>query len=196
MTETLRPLPFAGRFFLAWAVIFRVLFDGLLAARVARALEGPAELPPAPPPEPTPPAPVAIEPAPPASPPSPTSEPALQLLALFQREGRFIDFVEQDIGAFSDAEIGAVARVVHDGCHRALHGHAKVTPIRAEDEGASVTIAEGYSPAEIKLSGNVTGSAPYRGKVQHRGWRASDLVLPTPVTGHDASVLAPAEIEL
>jgi len=174
-------------------VIFRVLFDGLLAARVARALEGPAELPPAPPPEPTPPAPVETKPAPPTSLPL---EPALQLLALFQREGRFIDFIEQDIGAFSDAEIGAVARVVHDGCHRALHGHAKVTPIRAEDEGASVTIAEGYSPAEIKLSGNVTGSAPYRGKVQHRGWRASYLVLPTPVTGHDASVLAPAEIEL
>ncbi|MEO5728801.1 MAG: DUF2760 domain-containing protein [Byssovorax sp.] len=195
MTETLRPLPFAGRFFLAWSLIFRVLFDGLLAARVARAADGPAELPPAPPPEP---APVASKPVAPvvSKPATPTPEPALQLLALFQREGRFIDFVEQDLGTFSDAEIGAVARVVHDGCQRALHGHAKVAPIRAEDEGASVTIAEGYSPAEIKLSGNVGGSAPYRGKVQHRGWRATDLVLPTPVTGHDASVLAPAEIEL
>jgi hypothetical protein len=196
VSEPLRPLPFASRFYLAWSLIFSLLFDGLLAARVARAVSSPAELPPATPPEPKPapvetkPAPVEVKPAP------PTPEPALQLLALFQREGRLIDFLEQDLKGFSDAEISAVARVVHDGCQRALHGHAKVAPIRAEDEGASVTIAEGYSPAEIKLSGNVTGSAPYRGKVQHRGWRATDLTLPTPVAGHDASVLAPAEIEL
>ena len=53
---------------------------------------------------------------------------ALQLLALFQREGRFVDFLEQDVASFSDAEIGAVARVVHEGCRKALHEHAKLAP--------------------------------------------------------------------
>lgn len=196
MSEPLRPLPFASRFYLAWSLIFSLLFDGLLAARVARAVSSPAELPPAPEPQEKPPVESKPVESKPVIPPPPTPEPALQLLALFQREGRLIDFLEQDLKGFGDAEISAVARVVHDGCQRALHGHAKVAPIRAEEEGASVTIAEGYSPAEIKLSGNVSGSAPYRGKVQHRGWRATELTLPTPVAGHDASVLAPAEIEL
>jgi hypothetical protein len=93
-------------------------------------------------------------------------------------------------------EIGAVARVVHEGCRKALHAHATITPIRSEEEGATVTLPEGFSPALVKLSGNVQGSAPYKGVVRHRGWRAVDLVLPTPVKGHDSTVIAPAEVEL
>jgi hypothetical protein len=161
VTEPTTPLSFGSRFFLAWALFFRVLFDGLLAARLARLAEGPATdghaaLPPSPePPAPPPP----VERKAPAAPAPPSADPALQLLALFQREGRFIDFLEQDIAAFADAEIGAVARVVHEGCRKALHAHAKITPIRAEEEGTKVTIAEGYSPAAIKLSGNVQGKS-------------------------------------
>lgn len=193
-SSSLTPIPFATRLWLAWAFFFRILLNGTLAARVVRAVEHP-ELPPAPVPE----LPKKAEPAKPvdkAAPAAPTAEPALQLLALFQREGRFIDFLEQDIASFGDAEIGAVARVVHDGCRKALHGHARVAPIRPEEEGASVTLQAGYSPAEVKLSGNVQGSAPFKGKLQHRGWRATNLVLPTPVLGHDPSVIAPAEVEL
>ncbi|MFO0762743.1 MAG: DUF2760 domain-containing protein [Byssovorax sp.] len=196
MTEPAPPLSFGSRFFLAFALFFRVLFDGSLAARLARAADGPPELPPAPKPEPVKTEPVKVEPVKAEPPKPPSTDAALQLLALFQREGRFVDFLEQDIAGFGDGEIGAVARVVHAGCRKALHGHAKIAPIRPEEEGQSVTIAEGYSPAEIKLSGNVQGSAPYKGKVQHRGWRATGLTLPTPVKGHDPSVLAPAEIEL
>jgi hypothetical protein len=132
----------------------------------------------------------------PAPPPPPPTDAALQLLGLFQREGRFVDFLEQEIAAFSDGEIGAVARVVHEGCRKALHEHARLEPVRAEEEGASVTLEAGFSPAEVKLSGNVQGSAPYKGVLRHRGWRAEDLKLPVPVTGHDPAVIAPAEVEL
>jgi hypothetical protein len=68
--------------------------------------------------------------------------------------------------------------------------------VRSEEEGATVALPEGYSPALVKLSGNVQGSAPFKGVLRHRGWRAADLVLPTPVKGHDAHVIAPAEVEL
>ena len=187
-TETETTLPFATRFWLAWSWFFRVLFDGAFAARVLRAGAPAAELPPAPTAEPGEVAPREAAP--------PSSEPALQLLALLQREGRLVDFLEQDIASFSDAEIGAAARVVHEGCRSALRSHVKLEPVRSEDEGASITLAAGYSPAEVKLSGNVQGSAPYKGVLRHRGWRAVDLVLPTPVKGHDPSVLAPAEVEL
>ena len=193
VSDKLLSVPFATRLWFAWACFFRVLFDGLFAGRVWAVRED--WLPPAP-------SPGAEHP----SAPSPSREPAsaaaapvdsaLQLLALFQREGRLVDFLEQDVATFSDADVGAAARVVHDGCRKALRAHATIAPIRAEEEGARVTLPSGFPPAEVKLSGNVAGAGPFTGIVRHRGWRATRLTLATPVAGHDAGVLAPAEVEL
>jgi len=47
------------------------------------------------------------------------SEQALRLTAMLQREGRLIDFCEEELTGFSDAQIGAAARPVHDGCRKA-----------------------------------------------------------------------------
>lgn len=169
---------FGGRIGLA----FRVLFDGALAARVL-----------APPPEPELELPPVLS-MPPAAKPERASDGALQLLALLQREGRFVDFVQQDVAAFADADIGAAARVVHEGCRRALHAHARVLSVRSEVEGASLTLAEA-SP-EVKLVGNVAGSAPFRGVLRHRGWRVQGLSLPKRLGAQDPEIIAPAELEL
>jgi len=179
-------LPFLTRAWFAFACFFRVLVSGTFAGSVWRLQEAqPVPPPPAPAPVPLPAAPVAA-----------TPDPALQLLALLQREGRFVDFLEQDVASFSDADVGAAARVVHDGCRRALRSHTKLSPLRTEEEGARVTIAEGFAPDEVKLTGNVQGKAPFTGVLRHRGWRARDLVLPTMVKAYDATILAPAEVEL
>ena len=74
-----------------------------------------------------------------------------------------MDFLEQDVTSFSDADVGAAARVVHEGCRKALRAHARITPVRSEEEGTRVTIAAGFAPAEVKLSGNVGGSPPFTG---------------------------------
>src|SRR5687767_15903640 len=131
---TVPSLSLSSRLWLSWACFFRVLFDGQFAARVAalRDRENAAALP----------APSAKE-APtttvaPASSASPESG-ALQLLSLLQREGRFVDFVEQEVTAFGDADVGAAARVVHEGCRRALHAHARIASVRTEAEGAALT---------------------------------------------------------
>lgn len=182
------PLPLGTRLWFAWACFFRVLFDGLFAARAFRARlpELPAPAPAAPPVK------AAVAPEKPEV----SLEPALQLLALLQREGRFVDFLEEDVTTFSDADIGAAARVVHDGCRKALRAHGKLRPVRAEDEGAKVTVAAGTSPAEVKLVGNVAGEPPFSGVLRHRGWRFDELSLPTAIAGHDVRVVAPAEVEL
>ncbi len=213
MTETTDPaLPLGTRLWFAWVCLIRVLFDGVFAAQTFRVHRGePALPPPAEPPR------LAEKPrreekpareekprreekpapsAPPAAPEPPSVAPALQLLALLQREGRIIDFVQQDITSFSDADIGAAARVIHEGCRKALREHARIAPVRAEEEGVKITVAAGFSPAEIKLSGNVGGSPPYTGVLRHRGWRAEELKLPVAVAGHDPHILAPAEVEL
>ena len=179
-------MPVSARFVLAFVCFFRVLFDGLFAARVRAVQSGPAsepELPPAPP-----------EPEPKKEPPS--LVPALELLGLLQREGRFVDFVKQDVAGFSDADIGAAARVVHEGCRKALAAHATIEHIRSEDEGSSITLAAGFDAAEVKLTGKVGRSAPYRGTLQHKGWRVKKLQLPSVIDGHDAHLLYPAEVEL
>jgi hypothetical protein len=182
---------FLARLWLALVAPFRLLFDARFAAAVVNAqqpaLPAPAE----------PAKPAAPEPAPPrVSLSDPAPDAALQLLGLFQREGRFVDFLMEDVSAFTDADIGAAARVVHDGCKRALDAHFTVEPVRAEEEGASLEIAAGYDAHALRLTGNVVGDGPYRGALAHRGWRAADVHLPKLVEGHDSRVLAPAEVEL
>jgi len=120
---------------------------------------------------------------------------ALQLLGLLQREGRLVDFLQQDITTFSDADVGAAARVVHDGCRTALGTHWRVTAVRTEEEGSRVTL-DAVDPQSIKLTGNVQGEPPYCGVLRHRGWRVERLELPRALPGHDFRVLAPAEVEL
>lgn len=120
---------------------------------------------------------------------------ALVLLALLQREGRLVDFLEEDVAAFSDADVGAAARSVHEGCRKALREHLDLGPVRAEDEGASVTLDAGFDRGANKLVGDVAAAPPYRGVLRHRGWRATRVALPKLLAGGDASVIAPAEIE-
>jgi hypothetical protein len=199
-------LSLSTRLWFAWLCFFRVLFDGSFAARLWSARLPPGLAPPgdtpapssAPAPAPSPPGPAAGR-APSSAPaPAAAAEPvhALQLLSLLQREGRLVDFLQQDIASFPDADVGAAARIVHDGCRRALRAHATIEPVRVEDEGARVELAAGFAPDEVKLTGGVGGPPPYKGVLRHRGWRAIRLDLPTMVGGHDAHVLAPAEVEL
>ena len=125
-----------------------------------------------------------------------TPEAALQLLGLLQRDARFIDFVQEDIGAYSDADIGAAARVVHEGCRKVLKEHMTLAPVRAESEGARITLPAGFDAAQVRLTGNVVGQAPFTGTLSHRGWKVTELRLPQLAEGHDASIVAQAEVEL
>lgn len=102
--------------------------------------------------------------------------------------------MQQEITAFSDADIGAAARVVHEGCRRALRTHGRIVSVRSESEGAALTLER--VTADVKLVGNVAGAAPFRGVLRHRGWRVEELSLPTRIGSHDPKLLAPAELEI
>ncbi|HEX9053216.1 MAG TPA: DUF2760 domain-containing protein [Anaeromyxobacter sp.] len=137
---------------------------------------------------------------PPSAPaPSPTAgaeRAALRLLAALQREGRLVDFVQEDLTGFSDDQIGAAARTVHAGCKRAIEEHFRLEPVYPEPEGATVTVASGFDPAAVRLTGNVAGAPPFRGQLRHHGWKARDVKLPAAPDAADPSVVAPAEVEL
>ncbi len=136
----------------------------------------------------------AAEPAPVLKEASPDA--ALQLLELLQREGRLVDFVQEDVAMYSDAEIGAAVRVVHEGCRRVLREHFAIEPVRDGQEGSRVTLEAGFDPSAIRLTGNVVGEPPFHGVLAHRGWRVVDVRLPKIAATHDVRVLAPAEVEL
>jgi hypothetical protein len=61
-----------------------------------------------------------------------TDSAALQLLGLMQREARFVDFIQEDVAPYTDAEIGAAARVVHEGCRKVLREHFTLSPCAAK----------------------------------------------------------------
>ncbi|WP_261543108.1 DUF2760 domain-containing protein [Burkholderia multivorans] len=189
-------LSFFGRLSLAVGTFFSVLGNREFAANVLRLRDGAAApVAPAPAAAPAPaPAPAAKTPAPELREASPQA--ALQLLGLLQRDARFIDFVEEDIAGYSDADIGAAARLVHDGCRATLREHFTIVPVRDEAEGSRVTLPAGFDATAVRVTGNVVGSAPFTGTVSHRGWRVADVRLPKLTGSHDASVIAPAEVEL
>ena len=183
---------FFSRLSIAFGALFKSLGDAEFAARVRDDGVGPTAAPaPAPAPAPTPaptPAPAPLR--------APTPDSALQLLSLFQREARLIDFAHENLSSYSDADIGAAARVVHEGCARVLREHFAIEPVRLESEGSRVTLNEGFDAASVRLTGNVVGKAPFTGTLSHRGWRAAKVTLPQLAESHDARVLAPAEVEL
>ena len=121
---------------------------------------------------------------------------AVQLLALFQRDGRLIDFFTEDIASYTDAQVGAAVRELHQNCRRVLERYVKLEPILGSAEGQSVTIQAGFDPAAIKVIGNIVGNPPLRGVLRHRGWRITQVQFPPLPEGAGRSVVAPAEVEI
>jgi Domain of unknown function (DUF2760) len=120
----------------------------------------------------------------------------LRLLALLQQKGRLIDFLKEDLSSYTDAQVGAAVRQLHQACHQELEQLVAIRPLRDEAEGSRVTIPAGYSPLEVKVVGKVSGKPPYEGILRHKGWRAHKTALPRQVGEREESVLMPAEVEV
>lgn len=180
---------FLSRISIAIGSFFSIIADARFAASVQALRTG------TPPAEPSPPAAGAACPAV-VQFRETAPESALQLLGLLQREARFIDFIQEDVAAYQDADIGVAARVVHEGCRKVLRDNFTISPIRDEAEGTRITLAEGFDAAAIRITGNVVGTAPFKGSITHRGWRVAETRLPKIAESHELRIVAPAEVEL
>ena len=173
-------------------MFFLTLFNAAIAEQVAEILgkAKPSEKGAAVPPS----APLAKQP--PAVKPPARSE-ALTLLAAMQREARFLDFMQESLEAYSDAQVGAVVRDVHRDCAALLDRLFAVRPAVPLEEGAEVDVPAGFDPGRWRLTGNVTGEPPFHGRLAHPGWEATKCELPTWMgTAATARIIAPAEVEL
>ncbi len=125
---------------------------------------------------------------------------AHQFIALMQREGRFVDFLQEDISPYDDAQIGAAVRTLHDEWRKIFNEHVVLKPIYEQPEGTEVTIEEGFDADAIRLTGRVVGKPPFKGVVKHRGWRLVKIDLPRFTDFKKGEkgefVVAPAEIEI
>ena len=169
-----------GRNISFWARLslgFRVMLSGVFAGKVKQGLE-------------------ALEPKAVVAAPERVHASGLLLLSALQREGRLVDFLQQDVAGFSDDQVGAAARVVHGGCRKILRQYFDLEPAAKETEGSEITLAKDFNPQRIRLTGNVTGQPPFRGTLRHHGWIAREIRMPSLSEDLDARVIAPAEIEL
>ncbi|MDQ6677812.1 MAG: DUF2760 domain-containing protein [Acidobacteriota bacterium] len=133
--------------------------------------------------------------APPPPPPARVSDGALQLLTIFQRDGRLLDFFLEDITSYTDDQVGSAARSMHTPCRDALNRYFTIVPVIDGVEGTFVP-APSKDPSKVKFLGNVPASPPAGGVLRHRGWAATNVQLPALLPKQDLSVLAPAELEV
>jgi uncharacterized protein DUF2760 len=123
------------------------------------------------------------------------SDGAVQLLAILQRDSRLVDFLMEDVASFSDEQIGAAVRSLHDQARESLVRHVKLEPVIDGVEG-TYTRPASTDPATVKFIGNVPAGKPSGGLLRHKGWRAGKVDLPPLNPKQDTSVIAPAELEI
>jgi len=140
------------------------------------------------------PAPIPIQPPAPAA--NQAEAEIVAFFGLLQEKGRLVDFLMEDITPYEDAEVGAAARVIHQGCQQVLKEYFSISPISEAQEGTQVTVAAGYSADQYRLVGKLAGEAPFTGTLLHKGWKTEFVKLPRIVSSERLPSIAPAEVEL
>ena len=157
------------------------MFSGILPADIAQAFGYSKVVP------------IKATPAPAPKPQSGANDGAVQILAVLQRDARLIDFLMEDISAYSDEQVGAAVRDVQTNAKQTLDRYMKLAPVIDGVEG-EFTKTAGLSEAALKLVGKVppSGKAP-GGVLRHKGWKAEKVDMPALPPGN---ILAPAELEV
>jgi hypothetical protein len=170
-----------GRIVLAFRSFFAILFHGALPQGALEAL-GLAKAAPA---------------AAKAEPAADHSDGAIALLGILQRDARLVDFLLEDVSGYSDEQVGAAVRSLHDQCRDSLVRYVSLAPVIDAVEGVYTSVAAlpaAERAALVKFIGNVPAELPQGGTLRHKGWRAEKVTLPAP--RHGVRVVAPAEIEI
>ncbi len=120
----------------------------------------------------------------------------LHSLSVLQRDGRLLDFFDEDLSLYDDEQIGAAVRSIQEDCKKTVKKYIDPKPVMDNDEGETVTIEPGFDIDSIKLIGNVAGEPPFEGVLKHRGWKAGKKEIPKLSDVQDATIIIPAEVEI
>ena len=168
-----------SRISFAFRAFFSLLFGGALPPDIAQAFGYSKAMP--------------VKVPPPPKPQAGPSAGAIQILGILQRDARLVDFLMEDIAAYSDDQVGAAVRDVHAQSRQALERYLRLQPVIDGVEG-TFTKAQGLDTGSLKFVGKVPpgGTAP-GGVLRHKGWKAEKVDLPETSL---SSILAPAELEI
>lgn len=127
----------------------------------------------------------------------------LNFISTLQQKGRLLDFLMDDVSKYSDTQVAAAARVVHQGCSGVLRDYFDIKPVTSSREGTALTLERDFDAHSYRLLGRVVGEPPFSGKLLHKGWLTTDVKLPeqvgmtaNPQVPHGGHIIAPAEVEL
>jgi len=120
----------------------------------------------------------------------------VHLFAVLQREGRLMDFLQEDLDRYEDAQIGAAVRSIQENCKQTVKRYLSPEPVMRQEEGETVKIEDGFDRQAIKLVGNVGDRPPFTGILRHRGWQLRSVTLPELSEAENPDLIAPAEIEI
>ena len=177
---------------IALRAFWAALVDQEKAEEIERVLAGqPAIGQSAPQPTGTVPSPTSATAAP--APARPVRDSAVMFLAALQREARLVDLIREDLGKYTDAQVGAAARPCLKQCESVLERWFALRPLIDAVEGAAVDVPSDASPTRIQWVGEASAS---NGKLVHHGWQVTKVELPH-WSGDkvDANVIAPAQVQ-
>ena len=120
----------------------------------------------------------------------------VHLFSVLQREGRLLDFFQEDLSHYDDGQIGAAVRHIHENCKKTIAHYLSPEPVMQQAEGETVQIAAGFDRHAVKLMGNVVGEPPFTGILRHRGWQLRSISLPKLSEMENPNLVAPAEVEI
>jgi len=120
----------------------------------------------------------------------------LHSLSVLQRDGRLLDFFDEDLSLYEDEQIGAAVRSVQEDCKKTIKKYIDLKPVIENEEGEMVTIEPGFDIDSIKLVGKVAGEPPFKGVLKHRGWKAGKKEIPKLSDIQDVAIITPAEVEI
>ena len=121
---------------------------------------------------------------------------AVYTLVLLQREGRLIDFLQEQIDDYTDDQIGTAVRQIHKNCHKVLSDYYQVFPILEGTEGGKVSFDKTLDPSTINLTGRPPESPPFHGILRHKGWKVSKLHFPSRSDAVNPQIIQAAEVEI
>ena len=110
----------------AFRCFFSLLFSGSIPADIARALAVDSGSAPV--------ASTAVTPQTAAKPSVESFDRAVQMLMLFQRDGRLIDFLAEDVAPYPDSQLGTAVRSIHASCRQVLDRYVKLEPVISSEE--------------------------------------------------------------
>lgn len=120
----------------------------------------------------------------------------VHLFSVLQRQGRLMDFLQEDLSLYQDAQIGAAVRSIHENCVKTVDRYLAMEPVMKNAEGERVQIDQGFDQSAVKLVGNVVGQPPFTGILRHRGWQLKTISMPELSDKENPNIIAPAEVEI